>query len=361
MTIYIIIIIALLLSLCFPKKSDKKITFFISTLLIIVAVIRGESVGTDIRIYDKNFFHTTLDTSTWSEFGDTFEPGFSFLIGVYRTFISYSDNLSFYGFCFLTFFFGFLYFIRINNYPVKLSLFFFVLLGFYPMAFNIMRQFFAIGLFLFLSAKPIKNRQYIILFLLILFITYFFHRSSLVLLGILPILYLSDKRLEIGKIWYILLVVCSFLLILFKDQILGLMMSMTFILNLFSSNEERYITYLELSQEMGYLTSLMQSLFCIFLIWISPKKMLNRFDFLMYFFGIILYNIVSLISGVAVRFPIAYLLFSTMFFPILWSELQGKKKNLYKTTVILYSLIYFIFNYLVLNKGEVTPYVTRFD
>lgn len=361
MTIYIIIIFVLLLSLCFPKKYDNKIVFPLSVFLCLVAVFRGKSVGTDILIYNNNFFHTTLDVSTWSKFGDTFEPGFSFLMGLYRELISKTDYLTFYGLIFLVFFLGFLYYVRINDYPIKLSVLFFVLLGFYPMSFNYMRQFFAIGLFLFASAKLIKDKRYLWLFLIILCIGFFFHRSSLILLGFIPLLFLSEKGVAINKKWYILLVVASFLIILVKQQFIDMVMNANFVLNLFSSNEDRYLNYIEMNSDMGYLTSLMQSLFCIFVICITPKNMLSRFEFLGYLFGVIIYNIVSIISGVAVRFPIAYLLFSTMFFSLLWYRLQSKKAIIFKSTVIIYSLVYFIYNFLVLNKGEIVPYVSRFD
>lgn len=326
-----------------------------------MAILRGKSVGTDIRIYNNNFFHTTLDTSTWSEFGDTFEPGFSFLMGFYREVISRTDYLTFYGLCFLVSFSGFLYFVRTNNYPVKLSVFFFVLLGFYPMSFNYMRQFFALGLFLCISAKLIKNKRYLLLFLTILVIGVFFHRSSLVLLGFIPLLFLSEKGITVKKIWYILLVVVSFLVILVKQQLIDMFMNMNSALALFSSNEDRYMNYLESSTDMGYLTSLMQSLFCIFVIYITPKPMLSRLDFLGYLFGVIIYNIASVISGIAIRFPIAYLLFSTMFFSSLWYELQFNKARIFKSTVVVYSLVYFIYNFLILNKGEIVPYVSRFN
>ena len=264
MAIYIIIIFLLLLSLCFPRKYDDKIVLPISAFLCLVAVLRGKTVGTDIRIYNRNFFHTTLDSSTWSEFGDTFEPGFSFLMGLYREFISKTDYLTFYGLCFLVFFLGFLYYVRTNDYPIKLSVFFFVFLGFYPMSFNYMRQFFAIGLFLFVSAKLIKGKRYLWLLLAILGIGFFFHRSSLILLGFIPLLLISERGVIINKKWYILLIIASFLVIIVKQKFIDMAMNTSFILTFFSSEEDRYLNYLESSTDMGYLTSLMQSLFSIF-------------------------------------------------------------------------------------------------
>lgn len=176
------------------RKRKKRYVIFIFGCLLLVAMLRNETTGTDLEIYYSKYFPMFRDAS-WKNIQNVTRSGhwewgfcaFCKIIGYISTntqcFIIFSSILSIvpYGI-----------FIYRNSEDVVFSTIFYITFHVYMNSFNIVRQAMAVGIIL--SGLEILKRKQYIRYLIYVLIAALIHTSAIV-----AVLYILADRLKFKK------------------------------------------------------------------------------------------------------------------------------------------------------------------
>ena len=351
---YIVLyLFVLLLSICKIRRIQKK-SFLILFILFFLCVFRASSVGLDYSGYVKNFMRMRDNPASWDYYIPC-EFGFNYILYFIKKYIS-SQFFIAYGILGCIYIVGFYNMCRKSFCNIRVALLLFVLLGSYLLSFNLVRQCFALGVFMFtfsLMDMQKKSRRYILV-LMILLITYFFHNSMIVLL-VMFVYYTPcyDKLFSKRNIILLILlsVVCfkTKIVVAIGEQLVGNISysskGISYFLNSVTVEHEEY----------SFLKLLYISLFSIYVVCISKNT--NNIFFFLYIIGIFFLNI---LCPLRVEFIRLYEIFSCLSIPYLaqlWNENPvNKLGTYYKPILLVYSSIIF-FNILIKNYGVITPYI----
>lgn len=347
------IYIAIAILLLFIPKDGIKAKLWNNCIILILALVgllRNETVGLDVKKYIINIQHTTFNPTSWN-FYTVFEPGYNILIALFNSII---DNpMLFIGLS------NVLYVICLNKYAkakthdYNLVILLIFLLGYYTQSFNIMRQYFAISVFLlyasYVDLNHLTKKQFVMTFLLILFLGMFFHNSTFIMFFLL--LYnIRIIRNNTKRIYLFILLICTYLIFYFHiiRQILEPLTS-CFLLN---SKTTAYFNAAmnedNITDEYSIIRLTFDTLFALFVLFRIKKIDVYVFC---YMIGQIYLNFSSSLNPLFIR------LSSWMFIIgiIALCKLYNQSK-LDKRIVLLYCIIIFI-NNLLKNYGGVIPYV----
>ena len=203
MSIYeVFLFLFLLLTVLFSrreKRASRWLLFLSAFALIAVAALRDLDVGTDTIHYYMSFHHMR----------DSNERGESLYYWLVDFFSKYSNYDVFMWFNYSVIIGGVAFIIYHLSDNSFFSLFLYVALGFYTQSFNIMRQYLAISAVFVAVYYFSKNRSKkgLLYFLLAVFIASLIHRTSILGLLFIPILYINNKN-----IWWYLVLGGSFLI-----------------------------------------------------------------------------------------------------------------------------------------------------
>ena len=296
----------------------------------------------------------TMNPNSWSIFTE-FEPGFSWIMAVFKKYIS-SDYLHFMGCLFVAYMVGICFHIKTESRNWILALFFFIILRYYSISFNIMRQTFALSLFCFVFPLSNNKNKIVIYELLVLFLTFYFHRSMIVL-TIIPFLNYEyvNRYFCNRKIVYVILLVsyaCVFLSSLLYKLIPFLVSSLSLL-------GSRYTTYLGMSNEaettVSVLSSFLNTAFCFFITYITTSKQRTNIFFKILIVGTVLSNTLGALSDLFLRISTNLLFFQIVFYTNLWYDVAPKYRKLFRIAVILYCTITYV-NAILKNFGLIVPY-----
>lgn len=354
MDVYIVLyIFIILLAFCKTKRSHE-VYLLILVVLAFLYVLRAPSVGLDYYGYVKNFMRMRDNSSSWNYYIPC-EFGFNYLLYFIKEYIS-SQFFIAYGILGCIYIVGFYNMCRKSFCNIRVALLLFVLLGSYFLSFNLVRQCFALGVFMFafsLMNMKKKSSRYV-LALMILLITYFFHNSMIVLLVVL-VYYIPWYDKLFSKRNIILLILLS--IICFKTKIV-VVIGEQLVGNIpYSSKGISYFfnSITVEHEEYSFLKLLYVTFFCIYVVCIS--KSTKNFFFFLYFVGILFLNI---LGPLRVEFIRLYEIFSCLSIPYLaqlWNEKPVNKiGTYYKSILLIYSSVVF-FNILIKNYGVITPYI----
>ena len=178
---------------------DKKKTFIIISflLLLVFSSLRADNSGNDLRTYliifkstkDYTIFEIISESLNMNHFGSVgiyngmYESGFVLLCKLISTF-----TLNSIGFKFVTsliILFSVSFFIYRNSKLPCISLVVFICLGFYNLSLEVIRQFLAISILLN-GINYVKEKK-LLSFLVIVFIAFLFHKTSLIYLLVYPV------------------------------------------------------------------------------------------------------------------------------------------------------------------------------
>jgi hypothetical protein len=328
---------------------------------MLLCFIRGNNVGTDVRLYTINFNMMNWNHTSWNSVA-FFESGFNVFLAFFKDFISY-DAMNCWGFIGIIYIYSIFRLIRKYSFNINISLMLFVLLGFYTTSFNIMRQSFSLGLFLLLISSIDIDRfswKKILLFVsCIVSLGFLFHNTIFFLLFTL-FYYIPNYERIFNKSLMITLIIITFL-IFYTNSFIPIIDKYFAQLPVITTKMQSYM-YSSLTitdrYEFSIFRTLLTSLYSIFVIWISPKTK-NYFLF-SYFLSVIFLNLFTPLSTTFLRISDICYLFSIIYMANLFVLIDDNKRNkYYKISLILYSVSLYV-NILVKNYSEIIPYTTRF-
>lgn len=350
MAIYIIL--ALLVSFSFFIKRKKEWNAFILICLSIIAIIRGKSVGLDVEKYYNRILTITFDTSNWHGSIPDFEDGYNYLIAIFNSVLN--APMVFIGLCTVFYILSFNRYIRKYETSGCVGLFLMYMLGYYIQSFNIIRQYFALGLvLLFLSYVDIENntnKQKLLFAGIIFFVGTFFHNTAYMFLSAFIYYYINKKKYFTKKYMVILLVITC---VLYQFGIVkGILQNLGigFLLN--EKTNMYYQSSIDTQREIIYsfYRLLLDNIFLIYLI-IKSKK-IDIFGFF-YIFGQLCINLFASLNPLFARISIVLFVAAIPFTARIWIEDKSTRKF-----ILIYVTLIFI-NLLSKNYGEFLPYVVN--
>lgn len=339
---------------------NKMLAWALCVFMFVLAVFRGVEVGTDCLGYQKDYY-IIKSVFDGNKIFHSFEIGFVGLIALFKQYVT-SLYLPFVSVLFCVFWFGFLKFIKYYNIPLSLALFFLLTQSHYFYAYNIMRQMMALGLIVSVISW-LYEKKYVKFCLYVIIVSMLFHKSSIIFafLCVIHHYYHKCPKFFSKKNMYIA-VILSFLFFFTADQTsMGMLASMA---GLFYSRYEQYLLgSIGTGVETGYLFMGCQSLFVLALIFLYNNNERNKFEFIVYITGIVIFNVLSAISVVATRVAECFLVFNTVLFPMLMLDKTNKRLKWIRIVIVVVSLVLFFYRYGVKNDGLVNPYYfeSRFE
>lgn len=349
MYIYLIFELLLIFSI-FLFKNEKKISFFLILLLVLLSSFRSVSVGADMEAYEKNFVEISNQNFTNVVLGNY--P----LFGIFAKICSLIDNNFRFFIIACSILVGILvYIIVVNSETPLMTLFVFYSLGLYLQSFCIIRQslailFILIG-FLFLKKGGIKN---VLLYYLFNIIAIGFHVVSIIML-VVPVIYLIFYKVKPSIIKYVVFgLIGAFIIFLiyryFYNQILSLVY-------------DKY-TYLygvdgKRTFNGNYLGGLLYSalyiiIFVLFIVTFDKLSLYEKKIYGIIFIVAFSFNVLSYISEELGRFN----LFTESILAIFASNIISKyykKNDLIYFVYSLFFITYFVL-YLYRDSIQIVPY-----
>jgi hypothetical protein len=356
MFIYLFLLVLFFIFIFIPRHYDK-ITFpFIVSFILLIGGLREKTVGADTGgSYYDSFIITELEQRTWNQV-TPMEPGFNYLIGFFKTYII-NNYYIFYGFLFFFTNYCMVLFLKIYSHRPIVATALVYMFFIYCISFNVMRQYFALGIILVFFVFYMKHISVVRLLIFIIGVivtSFLIHATTLVFITLPVLVYLSRKK--ISKNFLILTLVVSFLLFFFKKNVFNVILKMS---GLFDQRRQEYLYYAIVqfsSLTINRIKMLMILVFGIVITMLNQKK-----DFS--FYAIFIYCIGTL--AIYPVIPITHRIWDMFLFlgtPSLTNIGWGKSKLTNKTQLVtyrcflfLYTLIYFL-NNLYRNYGGILPY-----
>lgn len=346
---YILLFILLFLTLLSIDRYGKHYRSFLlfagGVALLIVAVFRDVSVGTDTLGYYLSFndIHNEEITRVYS--GSQY--------GWYLYNIFMHDHFNYFVFQFVNYTIiigGFCYFFYKESPNSLLSLLLLLLLCGYTASFNIMRQYIAIGIILFgLPALKESPKR----FTFFVLVSALFHFSALFCLILIPV----QRKLSIkNKKWTLVLLVFSFIAGFLFTDVLKELVSLLDIFSFLNQGISQYTELWGTGEHRNVLTNLAINFMFVLTYLLSKNK--ESIYLRMYFIFVILNNI----FGSAGQGNRIFVYFFCGVFVAIPEVLYGLKNPIhhagYTLTVLVYAFVYWYWA-MSLNVGEVVPYVWR--
>lgn len=359
MSIYFVILFICFIAFYATKREYKNLIFgFLIFLLFLIGAFRGLDVGTDLHgSYYEKYYHISLNPASW-EYGSEMEPGFCFYMAFLKKQIINSYEF-FYATSFFIFMSGMIFVIRRYSTNILLCLFFFVLFLHYTWAFNAIRQAIAISLvaFTFPLLEDLKKYRIILYELLIIYLTFRWHRTCIVFV-ILPLFYLPNV-----KTWFfnhrmliMIIIACSYAFVFLSSFLYKYISNVVDYVSFLGSRYEGYVnSSVDAEKTISVYTALLQTAFALYVSYVIPKKCLGNIWYILFVIGVFVSNFLGAFSALFIRVAANYLFFDMLLFSFLWYRVPFKIQNQFRFLVIIYGLIFFS-NAMLKNFNEVVPY-----
>lgn len=345
-------------------KRYRKIHYlWIFLLLLSLGVFRDFNVGADNLVYSANYKVANMNPSSWSVYTE-FETGFSWIMAFIKTYIS-NNYFFFMGFIFVIYMLGINYLIKKESYNPILSLYFLIVFLCYTNAFNLMRQSFCIGLFCFIFPLIKEKKNHIIYILLVITLTFYIHKTLIVML--IPLLFTNAmfKSILYNKKLISIILISSYFMIFFSNYLYSKIPILIIYLGFLG---ERYTGYLATSVDsevtISKLSSILNLLICLLATWVYPKKQIEdkvqTFSYGCYILSILFANILGSLSELFLRVSLNFEIFRIIYFTYLWYNIpNSKQKKIFRISVCCYGTIIYA-NAILKNFGKIVPYIIRF-
>lgn len=334
MTVYLILLV-IVISIFIQKYSIRKyLDTSILLILIALATLRGHSVGADTPTYLEYY---TNAISLKYHLDGLKEFGFYYLIYLLRL-VTDNQIVFFLLISFLTYIPLFI-FLKKTSKNISLSLFLYIVMGYYTQSFNIIRQSIAMSLILlalyFLSLRSYKKS----IFFYVLATQ--FHFSAIALAIIYPIRFLKIKFANA-----LIIMIISFMIGLYLVSNSNIINNFIFlqlsgftgtVLGKFEFMTNMNVPYLNIYGMIAL--SLPLSILAVF----AYKRMPEDFFTKVFFIGTIINNI--LISNVILlRFPYYLTILSIVIVPSLLIKSKGSTEKLFLIALIFFIVLFFIYS-----------------
>ena len=353
-SIYVILLTLVIVNV-FNK--NRYLTYFNIAIMFLLGISRNITVGTDTMGYEMDF-HMLKGFDDVYKLDHGFEWGFLWLIITFKKYVT-NEYLPFVSLIFIPFLLGVFNFIKYKRVSYPLAIFFLYTWGYYFLAFNIMRQMMTLGLML--MCLPILYKgKYVKYAVTVILISLLFHKSGILMLGLIPLhYYIVKKGLFPQKALIYGILIISFALFFFgKTFMQSFLMPIVLLLE---ASSEHYIMGMG-NKELGWMFNLGQTLITCFIVFFYKRGRMD-FEFLVFVCGISLYNIMGMFSVVAPRLACYWTCFGMVLLPYMQQSDSIKKRKfkyiLFFVGVLAYSLYRFLYSYHFNNLGEVNPFVFR--
>lgn len=357
MLIYFIILSILLCTGLFCKN-DKYIFFAEFVALAFIGCFRDITVGTDLAgSYLLNWGVINMNPESWGFYSEM-EPGFMFLMAFFKTYIS-NDYYMWYGLMFFITILGFTVLIKHFCINPLLGLAIFVSLLYYTSAFNIIRQLFALSLASLPLIKLNDNfnkLSFLLYTVFIIFLTFFFHRTLIILLGPLLLLkfHIFEKKLY-GKPMIIVLIL-SYMVLISIEYFRFILPHFSGLLSIFGNRYVHYMGTYTANEDNFYsvYSALLRTVIAIIIVFNYKKEETNiffNFFYISFVLSVIINNFLGGLSALFLRVGENLSFFEV----ILFSNILIQKKRIVRIAIISYALIIFT-KAIIKNFSEVVPY-----
>lgn len=160
---------------------------------------RAASVGTDIKGYSAEFYFIMMNPNTWGQVMGQFELGFAFFMAFFKTYIC-SEPIYFFHLIFAITFILCCRIIKRYSVDPALSLLFLLGFAYYFSFYNTMRQDLCFTIVSSFLPLVIEKKEYFKFALITIIVSYFVHKSQMVLLIFIPVvLYYNDDIFSTKK------------------------------------------------------------------------------------------------------------------------------------------------------------------
>ena len=355
---WIIFIIVAYCAIFVPRKNKQKAYLFLFWLLFLLGATRAASVGTDIKGYSAEFYFIMMNPNTWRQVMGQFELGFAFFMAFFKTYIC-SEPIYFFHLIFAITFILCCRIIKRYSVDPALSLLFLLGFAYYFSFYNTMRQDLCFTIVSSFLPLVIEKKEYFKFALITIIVSYFIHKSQMVLLIFIPVvLYYNDDIFSTKKMILYLLVssvvgiTCSAVIF----QKLG------FLATFYQGGNSNFANYLTDSDQMGQYSNLSNILNTLFAIYIVITHRFERTVFLViYVIGIILLNLLTPISWIFMRIAFTFMYFRIFTYAYMWYKIPNKyERYLYRCLIIIFTIV--MFNNRLINDHyeDVVPYVNHY-
>lgn len=332
---FLLVILFIYLFSKLDKLMFKVLIFIFMTLIIVIAGLRYE-IGTDYPTYRKIYFSLSLDNHKYIELG----YGYVNLFFKYMNF-SYEFTVFIFSLVINLLFYRF---IKKHSVSLFFSLLLYVLLNYYFITFNAVRQMIAIGIFLN-SIEYIFKKQYF-KFIGITLLAALFH--YVVLLAIIYPLFRIKKQYIFIFFWVLSLI---FIVVPFQPIVIRILPS--------SFKYAGYLTS-NLFQRTSSLSVFKLFLPNIFVLLSFYYKNAFKADSDRFWFNLFIVSIggVNISNGIPLLLRLNYVfqISEIIFYPLCISKFAYKERALFSYVCLLYYILFYILTVLIQGAQGVVPY-----
>lgn len=355
---YLLLVLVIIVSLLFSRKQQKIAYVFILLIMLFLGFFRADSVGTDVLFsHAPNFDVASYnDLEGVSEFG--FEPGFMFLMACWKDFIS-NNYMQFFGVCFIfTTISFFSFFKKYSSFPLFTVLIYILFCLFYN-SMNMIRQFFCVAILFVALDFYFRYRLFWVYTLVVIICSLLFHVASLTFL-IVPFLdKVSLKHKTCDKLILSIIVLFSLLSFYYRDFVISRFEILAQIELL--AKFESYVSGSNMNDETNNVTAIIQSFFCLIIIWSYKIKKKTDLYYLSFIIGCVSYNILSCFSTHTWRIGLPFILLGLIAITDLWTiNKKNRGRFIVKPAIIVFYFVYFI-NSSLKEIAGVFPYISRIE
>lgn len=345
---YIILLVMICLSLRFYR--NKALIVCILCYMVILAILRAKTVGTDTDGYAEDFYKLQSLERGANYIRHIWEYGYIASIVLFKKFSN--DYLLFISLTFVPVIVGTVKFIKDSQVNFAYAIFVFFTLGFYFDSFNLMRQMMVVAIIT--AALPLLYKQkYVVFGIVIITISFLFHQSEMIFLFLIPLHFLvTNKKMDLNKDLLYISLILSFAVFYIGNSIL---------VDLFSSFAfAHYLDYITVNNntDHGNMYSLAYTLFAMIVVYVKNKKN-YIFETYVYSFSIVLFNIFNTFSMFGSRVAVDFMFFMIILLPQMLFDSQTKHRKLFFYVTLMFCFGIFISKYVIANMSEINPYKFR--
>lgn len=335
---YLYFILVVLFIYVFSKLDKLMFKFLIFIFITLIAVIAGlrYEIGTDYPTYRTIYDNLSVDTY------QHIEPGYR-LINLFFKYVGLSYAFTVFIFSFIV---NLLFYRFIKKYSssVFLSLLLYVLLNYYFIAFNAVRQMIAISIFL--QAIPsIENKKYLRFILITLFAASFHYTA---LIGLIYVMFKVKCSGIFFVFWFISLV---FIFVPIQAVVLKLLPA-SFKYSVYLST-----SFFTESSSLAVLKSVVPNLIVLFLFFYLSyfQQKEHRFWLNVFIFSVAGINVTHGVN-VLIRLNYIFLVSEIIFYPLCISKFDRKERSLVAYVFLTYFILFYILTVLIQGAQGVVPY-----
>lgn len=346
MIVYVILIVAILIfGMLFEKNNKKVYSIIMMILFTLIAGLRHYTIGNDTIPYLNGFNNILI--SGYNAFSTSrFEKGYILLNLIIGKFTNNFTVMLI--ICSLIINIFICNFIRSNSKSMCISFLLFFFCRFFFSEMNIVRQYIALGIFLY-SFKYIENRK-MLKYLICNFIAITFHYSAIFLI---PIYYIYNMKLDRKKIFFL-----STIALIVNYLFYGILVKVTILLGKY----QNYVNEFYNSNKAGSIIAfIMYSVIFIFLLEILKKnKEVTKRDNFFYncSFILVLVSFLSIRLSILSRVTEYLSILMIVQIPNFIKYIRSAKKRLILYIIVIFCFMIYcsVITYFRPNWNNIFPY-----